>query len=83
MKEAKVTANGRVTIPRAVREHLGVSTGDRIRFFFHPAGEIVARPIVPNVRLKGFAAPPNPQKISIEDMDEAIAASARERNRRR
>jgi antitoxin PrlF len=83
MEEAKITTRGRVTIPRAVREHLGVTTGDRIRFFFHPAGQVVARPVVPNVRLIGFAASANQQKISIEGMDDAIAASARERNRRR
>jgi antitoxin PrlF len=82
MEEVKITARGRITIPRAVREHLGVTTGDRIRLFFHPDGEIVARPVVPNVRLMGFAAPSNQEKISIEEMDEAIAAGARERNRR-
>jgi antitoxin PrlF len=83
MEEAKITIKGRITIPRAVREHLAVTTGDRLRFFFHPAGEIVARPVVPNVRLLGFAAPSRQQKISIENMDDAIAASERERNRRR
>jgi antitoxin PrlF len=82
MEEAKVTAKGRITIPRAVREHLGVAPGDRIRFFFHPENEIVARPVMRNVRLMGFAAPANQQKISIKGMDDAIAESASERNRR-
>jgi len=31
---SKVSPSGRVTLPQAVREHLGVSTGDWVEFVF-------------------------------------------------
>ena len=81
MEEAKVTAKGQITIPRAVREHLGVKPGDRVRFFLHPSGEVVARPVVPVARLKGVLAVPRRKPVSVEEMDDAIAAHVAERNR--
>jgi AbrB family looped-hinge helix DNA binding protein len=81
MEEAKITAKGQITIPRAVREHLGVKPGDRIRFFLHPSGEIVARPVVPVARLRGVLADQRRKVVSVEEMDDAIAAQVTERNR--
>jgi AbrB family looped-hinge helix DNA binding protein len=81
MEEAKITAKGQITIPRAVREHLGVRPGDRIRFFLHPAGEIVARPVLPVARLRGVLADQRRKAVSVDEMDDAIAAHVAERNR--
>jgi AbrB family looped-hinge helix DNA binding protein len=36
--EAKVTAKGQVTLPKALRSHLGIHQGSRIRFRLHPQG---------------------------------------------
>jgi AbrB family looped-hinge helix DNA binding protein len=36
--EAKVTAKGQVTLPKALRSHLGIHKGSRIRFRIHPHG---------------------------------------------
>jgi len=36
--EAKVTAKGQVTLPKALRNRLGIQTGSRIRFRVHPHG---------------------------------------------
>jgi len=36
--EAKVTAKGQVTLPKALRSHLGIQKGSRIRFRIHPHG---------------------------------------------
>lgn len=35
---ATVTAKGQVTLPKALRSHLGIRTGSRIRFSLHPHG---------------------------------------------
>ena len=36
--EAKVTAKGQVTLPKALRSHLGIHKGSRIRFRLQPHG---------------------------------------------
>ncbi|MEI9967612.1 MAG: AbrB/MazE/SpoVT family DNA-binding domain-containing protein [Terracidiphilus sp.] len=36
--EAKVTAKGQVTLPKALRSYLGIEKGSRIRFRLHPNG---------------------------------------------
>ena len=33
VKDSKLTAQGQITIPKVVREHLGLVPGDSIRFF--------------------------------------------------
>ena len=35
MLESRITSKGRTTIPKSVREALGVKPGDRIRYFVH------------------------------------------------
>jgi antitoxin PrlF len=81
VNEARITSKGQVTIPREVLDHLGVAAGDRVRFFLHPDGEVVARPVVPAARLRGILARPGRRKVSVEEMNEAIALEARERNK--
>jgi AbrB family looped-hinge helix DNA binding protein len=34
--ESAITAKGQATIPKAIREHLGLKPGDRVKFFMHP-----------------------------------------------
>lgn len=36
--EATVTSKGQVTLPKALRDHLGIQTGSRIRFSLAPNG---------------------------------------------
>jgi antitoxin PrlF len=36
--EATVTSKGQITLPKALRNHLGIDTGSRIRFSLHPGG---------------------------------------------
>lgn len=44
MPIATITAKGQVTIPKAIRERLGLSEGDKLEFSIDDAGRIVARP---------------------------------------
>jgi AbrB family looped-hinge helix DNA binding protein len=34
-------------IPKAVREHFGLKTGDRVKFFIHPDGSVAFLPSQP------------------------------------
>ena len=70
--ESAITTSGRVTIPKPIREHLGLKPGDRIKFFVHPGGSVVLLPKLPVSALRGIVRP-RPQAVTIEEMEEAIA----------
>lgn len=38
-----VTSKGQVTIPKAVRDRLGVAPGDRVEFAYSATGEVMLR----------------------------------------
>jgi AbrB family looped-hinge helix DNA binding protein len=44
MEEAVGVSNQ--TIPKAIREHLGLTSGDRVKFFMHPDGSGVTGEVV-------------------------------------
>jgi antitoxin PrlF len=69
--ESAITSKGQTTIPKAVREHLGLKPGDRVKFFVHPDGTIVLLPKLPASALRGIVKAR--RHVSIEQMDEAIA----------
>jgi len=75
MEESTITARGQTTIPKPVRQRLGLKAGDRIRFFIHSDGTIVIRPVVPVTALKGLVKWSGPP-VSIEEMNDAIAEGA-------
>lgn len=67
-----LTSKGQITLPKALRDRLGLSTGDRVDFFIED--EQSARLVVkhfPVFRLKGMLPKPE-QAISLEEMDKAI-----------
>ncbi len=78
MEESTVTAKGQITIPKAVREHLGLKPGDRLRFFMHPHGGVSIGKVIPVTALKGII-PWNGPPVSIEEMNQAIADGIAER----
>ena len=73
--ESAITAKGQATIPKAIREHLGLKPGDRIKFFVHPNGSVVLLPKLPASALRGFLKSRKPG-VTIEEMEEAITSGA-------
>jgi antitoxin PrlF len=73
--ESALTVKGQATIPKPIREHLGVEPGDRIKFFVHPDGTVVILPKIPTSALKGISSRRR-KAPSIEEMHEAIVAGA-------
>jgi antitoxin PrlF len=76
MPSAIVTSKGQITIPKEVREALGVDAGDRVEFVESAKGvyEIVAASR--DVReLKGMIGRPR-KVVSVEDMRKAVARRA-------
>ncbi len=68
--ESALSAKGRVTIPKAIRDHLHLEPGDRIKFFMHPDGSVVILPKVLTSSLKGMVRSRR-RKVSLGDIEEA------------
>jgi antitoxin PrlF len=81
--ESALSIKGQATIPKAIREHLHLGPGDRIKFFMHPDGSVVILPKVHTSVLKGAISPRRRRPVSIEEMNEAVAAGATKGARRR
>jgi antitoxin PrlF len=77
--ESTITAKGQTTIPKAVREHLKLKPGQRVKYFIHPDGTVVLLPTLPVSALRGLLRWNGPP-ATLEEMDDAIAAAAREGN---
>jgi len=79
--ESAITVKGQATIPKAIREHLGLKPGDRVKFFVHPDGSVVLLPKRPVSALRGIVGPRR-KPVTIKEMNEAVAAGAAEGARR-
>lgn len=73
--EAAITTKGQATIPKAIRDALGVGPGDRLKFFVQPDGRVLLLPKRPVTVLRGIVPKPA-HPVTLDAMDEAIAASA-------
>ncbi len=76
MSTATLTSKGQITIPAAVRDGLGVDTGDRVEFIEIAAGryELVAATL-PTTALKGLVPKPA-ATVGVEAMNAAIRERA-------
>ena len=76
MSTAVVTSKGQITIPKLVRDGLGVETGDRVEFVELERGVYTVVAATRDIRsLKGMI--PKPAKpVSVEDMNKAIRRHA-------
>lgn len=67
-----LTGKGQVTLPKALRERLRLSPGDRIEFAIEDDGRVHLWVKQGSIkRLKGFLPRPA-QPVSLSEMDEAI-----------
>jgi antitoxin PrlF len=77
--ESAITSKGQITIPKAIREHLHVKPGDRVKFFVHPDGTVFLLPKIPVSALRCIVK--TSRRATLEEMDEAIAAGIAKRYR--
>ena len=73
--ESAITAKGQTTIPKAIREHLLLKPGDRVKFFVHPDGSVVLLPKLPVTALRGIVKPRR-RAVTIDEMNNAAAGAA-------
>ena len=80
--ESTITVNGQVTIPKAVRERLGLRAGGKVRFTLEDDNRAVVTPAGHRLSdLFGILGKP-PRSITLEEMDEAIGRAAVDRHSR-
>jgi antitoxin PrlF len=73
---ATITSKGQVTIPKAIREQLGLKTGTKLHFWVDPTGRIVVTPLTLTIRdLVGILPKPD-RAVTIEEINEAIVEGA-------
>lgn len=72
MPTATITSKGQITIPKLVRDELGLREGDRVAFRVLEDGRVVVEPETVNLLdLKG-ALKPKRKGVTLADMDEAV-----------
>lgn len=77
MSVATLTVKGQLTLPKDVRQALGVGPGDQVNFVRMEDGNFAVMPAaLPVKRLKGIVRKPA-RPVSLEAMDKAIAAGAK------
>ncbi|MFT5097912.1 MAG: antitoxin PrlF [Planctomycetaceae bacterium] len=76
MITATITSKGQITIPKYIRDQLGLHAGDKISFIEDEDGSINLIPVKkPLSAIKGLVAKPK-KSVSIEDMNSTIKRKA-------
>ena len=86
MASSTITSKGQVTIPKQIREFLGVKEGDRLIFRLDESGKVILQPaaVGPLSRLPGLLSHlAESRPVSLQEMDEAIRRRMREKFRPR
>lgn len=82
MSAATITSKGQTTIPKDIREKLGLKPGDRIHFVSLPDGTVrLIAQNLPITALKGMLPMPK-RRATVKEMNEAIAEAVAEKYRR-
>ena len=73
MPSATLTSKGQTTIPKEVRDHLGLRAGDRIDFIVRKDGTVILQPATRDIRdLYGILAKAGQRPVAVAEMNEAI-----------
>lgn len=78
MSTATVTNKGQITIPKEVREALGLDAGHRVTFQIRQDGVVEMRPETVDLMSLYGIVKPAVRGITLADMDEAIQRGATE-----
>jgi len=74
MPRSTITSKGQITLPKEIREHLHVSTGDGLDFIVAEDGSVVVQPVRSRLdELRGMLHRKGRRAVSVEEMHAAIA----------
>ena len=74
MVESSITSKGQTTLPKSVRQALGVKTGDRVRYVILD-NEVRMLPVRPIGRPFGALKHDGPP-LTLEELEQAVAEGA-------
>lgn len=77
--EATVTSKGQVTLPSALRKHLGIQRGSRIRFSIPASGAVKVEPVLYDLEDLWKMADEGGSAEGVMTFEEMNAAKARRR----
>ena len=71
---ATLTSKGQITLPKEIRERLGLNAGAMLDFQILENNTITARPVKPDARrIRGLLKSPHAKPLTLEQMDEAVS----------
>ena len=78
---ATLTTKGQITLPKEIRDRLGLDAGSILDFQVLPDNTITARPVKPDARsIRGLLKSPHAGPLTVAQMDEGIAQHLREKH---
>lgn len=78
---ATLTSKGQITLPKEIRDRLGLDAGSMLDFEVLPDNTITARAVKPDARrIRGLLKSPHAEALTIQQMDEAVARHLREKH---
>lgn len=84
MPTSTLTSKGQITLPKAIRERLGLRTGDVLEFRFDERGQVVLRSAAESTvdRVSGVLRHLAKERpVDVEEMRRAVLRRAREKHR--
>lgn len=77
MAVATMTKKGQVTIPKPIRDALGLNSGDKLEFVLDENGRVLCTPITRRVDdVFGRLHKPGRRPVTVEEMDEHVRRKA-------
>lgn len=74
MATATITSKGQVTIPKKIRDKLGLQAGDHLNFDIDSEGKIIIQPEKKDTDTAyGILQRDNQETLTIEEMDSGVA----------
>lgn len=80
---ATLTSKGQITLPKEIRDRLGLDAGSVLDFRLLEDNTITARQVVPDARrIRGLLKSPHATPPTVQQMDEAVSELLRARRAR-
>ena len=74
MPTSTLTSKGQITIPKELRDQLHLKKGSRLEFVVEASGRVILQPLNSDFQsLRGMIRSKRRRRVSIEEMNEAIA----------
>lgn len=78
MSRSTLTSKGQITLPKDIREHLGVESGDRLNFEIRDGSVVIEPETIEVSTLRGIVKHAG-RKVTLAQMDDAVRRAASRR----